>query len=141
MNFSRRKIGHAHDNSADSKNVAGAHEPNVHTHFIVRFENDQGNRSLISIHDQSTGETRQKQAHAADGRLKRHRQGVPVRPPAYLRKFGSARLSRKWQTSWIEESLQRGYKLKEAKHDRLGKRPAVTEAAVRRSAIDRRRRT
>ena len=33
-NFSRRKIGHPHDNSADSENVAGAREPSVHAHFI-----------------------------------------------------------------------------------------------------------
>ena len=42
-NFSQRKIGHAHDNSADSENVAGAPQPNVHAHFIFRFENGPGN--------------------------------------------------------------------------------------------------
>ena len=47
VNFSRRKIGHAHDNSADSENVAGAREPNVHAHFIFRFENNQGNQSFF----------------------------------------------------------------------------------------------
>ena len=34
MNFSRRKLGHAHDNSADSENVEGAREQSVHAHFI-----------------------------------------------------------------------------------------------------------
>ena len=38
-NFSRRKIGHAHDNFADSENVTGARQPNVHAHFIFHFEN------------------------------------------------------------------------------------------------------
>ena len=46
-NFSRRKIGHAHDNSADSENVAGAREPSVHAHFIFCFENGQGNQSFF----------------------------------------------------------------------------------------------
>ena len=46
-NFSRRKIGHAHNNSADSENAAGAREPSVHAHFIFRFENGQGNQSFI----------------------------------------------------------------------------------------------
>ena len=34
VNFSRRKLGHAYDNSTDSENVAGAREPSVHAHFI-----------------------------------------------------------------------------------------------------------
>ena len=55
-NFSQRKIGHAHDNSADSENVAGASQPNVHAHFIFRFENGPGNQSCFSIHDQNTAE-------------------------------------------------------------------------------------
>ena len=67
MNFSRRKLGHAHDNSADSENVAGAREPSVHAHFIFRFENGQGNQSLFSTHDQNTAETNQPQAQPTDG--------------------------------------------------------------------------
>ena len=47
--FSRRKIGHAHNNSADSENVAGAREPNVHAHFIFRLENSQGNKSFLIL--------------------------------------------------------------------------------------------
>ena len=39
VNFSRRKLGHAHDNSAGSENVAGARERSVHAHLIFRFEN------------------------------------------------------------------------------------------------------
>ena len=46
-NFSRRKIGHEQDNSADSENVAGAREPSVHAHFIFRFKNGQGNQSIF----------------------------------------------------------------------------------------------
>ena len=32
---------------ADSENVAGAREPNVHMHFIFRFENGQGNQNFF----------------------------------------------------------------------------------------------
>ena len=46
-NFSRRMTGHAHDNSADSENVAGAYELSVHARFIFRFENGQGNQSFF----------------------------------------------------------------------------------------------
>ena len=56
MNFSRPKIGHAHDNSADSENDAGAREPNVNAHFIFHFENGPGNQSFFSIHAQNTAE-------------------------------------------------------------------------------------
>ena len=59
VNFSSRKLVHAHDNSADSENVEGAREPSVHAHFIFRFENGQGNQSLFSTHDQNTAETSQ----------------------------------------------------------------------------------
>ena len=67
MNFSRRKLGHAHDNSADSENVAGVREPNVHAHFIFRFENGQGNQSFFSTHNQNTAESSQPQAQPTDG--------------------------------------------------------------------------
>ena len=67
VNFSRRKLGHVHDNSADSENVAGAREPSVHAHFIFRFENGQGNQSLFPTHDQNTAETSQPQAQPTDG--------------------------------------------------------------------------
>ena len=66
-NFSRQKIGHAHDNSADSENVAGVREPSVHTHVIFRFKSSQGNLSIFSTHDQNTAETSQPQAQPADG--------------------------------------------------------------------------
>ena len=35
------------NNSAGSENVSGACEPNVHTHFIFRFQNGQGNKSFF----------------------------------------------------------------------------------------------
>ena len=66
-NFSRRKIGHVHDNSTDSENVAGAREPSVHVHFIFRFKNGQGNQSIFSTHDQNTAETSEPQAQPTDG--------------------------------------------------------------------------
>ena len=46
-----------HDGSADFENLAGAREPNVHAHFLFSFRKQSWNRNLISIHDQSTGET------------------------------------------------------------------------------------
>ena len=52
-NFSRGKIGHVHDNFADSEYVAGARERNVHEQFIFHFENGQGNQSFYSIHAKS----------------------------------------------------------------------------------------
>ena len=81
MNFSRRKPGHAHDNSADSENVAGAREPSVHAHSFFHFEKGQENQSLASTHDQNTAETSQTKS-SADRRLTRHRQGVSARSPA-----------------------------------------------------------
>ena len=66
MTFSRRKRGHAHDNSADSENVAGAREPNVHAHFIFHFEEGQENQSFFSVHDQNTAEASQPQAQPRD---------------------------------------------------------------------------
>ena len=46
-NFSRWKIGHEHDNSVDSGNVAGAREPIVHAHFVFRFKKGLGNKSYF----------------------------------------------------------------------------------------------
>ena len=65
-NFSRQGIGHVRNKSANSKNVAGAREQNVHAHFVFRFENGQGNQSFFSIHDQNTAETSQPQAQPTD---------------------------------------------------------------------------
>ena len=66
-NLSRRKIGHAHDNSADSENVAGAREPSVHGHFMFLFKNGQGNMSFsIFLPMPKTSETSQPQAQPAD---------------------------------------------------------------------------
>ena len=66
VNFSRRKIGHAHDNSADYENVAGAPQPNVHAHIIFRFEKRSGKSEHFSIPGQNTAETSQLQAQPTD---------------------------------------------------------------------------
>ena len=95
VNFSRRKLGHAHDNSVDSENVAGVREPSVHSHFIFRFENCQGNQSLFSTHAKI-------QLKRVSHKLSRRTVDVPSTGrfceassgPEKL-KFGSARLSRK----------------------------------------------
>ena len=136
MNFSRWKIEHAHDNSADFENVAGAHEPNVHTHFIFRFKNGQGNQSFFSIHAQNTAETSQPPAQLTND-WRAIERACPRGLQRPWENFGSARLSRKRQTLWIEKKLLlSGYKFKETKHDRFGKRPVCSD----RGWGDRRRR-
>ena len=94
-NFSRRKSGHAHDNSADSKNVAGAREPSVHGHFIFRFENGQGNQSffLSMTKIQLKRVNRKLSRRTVDAPSTGHFREAFRRP---WEKFGSARLS--WKT-------------------------------------------
>ena len=46
-NLSRRKIGHAHDNFADSEHVAGECEPNVHAPFNFLFRKRSGKSDLF----------------------------------------------------------------------------------------------
>ena len=67
---------------------------------------------------------------SADGRLTRHGQGVSVRPPVALRKvwFITAKSKKKANFVNRRKLLLGSYKFKETKHDRFGKRPAVTEA-------------
>ena len=80
-NFSRRMIRHVHDNSVDSENVAGAREPSVHTHFIFRFENGQGNKSFF-FYPWPKYSWNESTTSSANGRLTCHREGVSARPPA-----------------------------------------------------------
>ena len=108
-NFSQRKIGHAHDNSADSEDVAGVSQRSVHAHFIFRFENGPGNQNFFSIHDQNTAETSQPQAQPTEDWRAMDR-ACPRGLKRPLEKLDSARLSRNKkkkirQTSWIEESF------------------------------------
>ena len=49
-----------------SVKVAGAREPNVHEHFLFRFENGQGKTSFSLIHAQNTAETSHPQAQPPD---------------------------------------------------------------------------
>ena len=142
-NFSQRRIGHAHDNSADPENSAGAPQPNVHAHFIFHFENGPGNESFFSIHNQDTAETSQPQGQPTDDWRAMDRacpRGLQ-RPLENLIQHGLVEKKKNRQTSWIEDRklLLKGYKFKEGKYDRFGKRPAAT--ALRRSTNDRRRRT
>ena len=66
-NFSRWKIWHAHDNSVDSENVAGAREQNVHVHsFFVLKTVREIRPFFVSIQDQNTAETSQPQAQPTD---------------------------------------------------------------------------
>ena len=95
MNFWRRKRGHAHDNSADSENVAGAREPSVHAHFIFRFETVREIRAYflpmtkIQLKRVNHKLSRQTVDTPSTGRFREASSG-----PEKL-KFGSARLSRK----------------------------------------------
>ena len=103
-NFSRRKIGHAHDNSADSENVAGACEPNVHAHFIFRFENGQGNQSRFLSMTKI-------QLKRVNHKLSRRTIDVPSTGRAREASSGPKKslvqhgLVEKRQTLWVEESL------------------------------------
>ena len=141
VNFSQRKIGQAHHSSADSENVAGARETNVHAHFNFGFENGQGNQSFFflsmtkyscmkrvnhklgrwTIDAPSTGRTRE----ASSG------------PEESLVQHS---LVENRQASWIEESFW--YEVTNLKKpnttdlERYLQRPRL-----RRSTIDRRRRT
>ena len=89
-------------NSADSENVAGAPQPNVHAHFIFRFENGLGNQRFFSSHDQNTAETSQPQAHPTDDWRAMDR-ACPRGLQWPLEKFDSARLSRKKKTGKLCE--------------------------------------
>ena len=95
MNFSRLKLGHTHDNSADSENVAGAREPSVHAHFIFRFENFQGNTAyflpMTKIQLQRVNHKLSRQT--VDAPSTGHFREASTGPEKL--KFGSARLSRK----------------------------------------------
>ena len=131
-NFSQRKIGHAHDNSADSENVAGAPQPNVRAHFIFRFENGSGNQSFFSIHNQNTAETSQPQAQPTDDWRAMDRacpRGLQRPLEKNLIQHGLVEKKKK-QANFVNwrKLLLKGYKFKESKCDRFGKRPAATAA-------------
>ena len=106
-NFSQRKIGHAHDNSADSENFSGASQWSVHAHFIFVSKTIREIRAFF-YYDQTTAETSQPQAQPTDDWRAMNR-ACPRGLKRPLEKFDSARLSRKkkkkWATSWIEESF------------------------------------
>ena len=128
-NFSRRKIGHAHDNSADSENAAGAREPSVHAHFIFRFENGQGNQTFfLSI--------TKIQLKRVNRKLSRRTVDAPSTGRVREASSGPEKslvphdLVEKKMANFVDSRklLLRGYKFKDIKHDRFGKRSAVTEA-------------
>ena len=129
-NFSRRKIGHAHDNSADSENVAGAPLPNVHAHFIFRFENGPGNQafflSMTKIQLKRVNHKLSQRTIGAPwtGRVPEASSG----PQKSLIQHGLVKKKKKANSMNRRKFLLRGYKFKETKHDRSGKRPASTEA-------------
>ena len=130
-NFSQRKIGHAHDNSADSENVQVL--PNGVCTRISFFisKTVREIRAFFSIHDQNTAETSQPQAQVTDDWRAMNR-ACPRGLRRPLEKFDSARLSRKKkkQANFVNRRkfLLKGYNFKESKHDRFGKRPAANVA-------------
>ena len=129
---------HAHDNSADSENVAGAREPNVHVDFIFCFENGQENQSSFSIHAQNTAETSQPQALLTDDR-RAIDMAIPLGLQWPWEKFASARLCRKTNANFIDSRklLLRGYKLKKPNTTDLER--DLQRPRPRWSTIDRRR--
>ena len=121
--FSRRKIGHAHDNSADSENVAGVREPSVHAHFIFRFENGRGNQSFFL----SMTKIQLKRVHLKLSRrtvdapsIGRFREAYSV-PEKSLVPHG---LVEKKKANFVDSGklLLRGYRFKDTKDDRFGKK-------------------
>ena len=128
-NFLRREIGHAHDNSADSENVAGAREPSVHAHFIFHFENGQGNQSFFLSMTKN-------QLKRVNRKLSRRTVGAPSTGRFREASSGTEKsfvqhgLVEKQKANFVDSRklLLRGYKFKDAKHDRFGKRSAATEA-------------
>ena len=85
-NFSQRKIGHAHDNSADSENVAGAPPTECARTFHFSFRKRSG-KSELFFYPQPKYSWNESTTSSADGQLTRHGQGVSARPPAALRKI------------------------------------------------------
>ena len=127
-NFLRRKIGHAHDNSADSENVAGAREPSVHAHFIFRFENGQGNQSFflsmtnIQLKRVNRKLSRRTVDAPSTGRFREASSG----PEKSLVPHGLVEKKANFVDS--RKLLFRRYTFKDTKHDRFGKRSVATEA-------------
>ena len=128
-NFSQRKTGHAHDNSADSEYVAGAREPNVHAHFIFHFKIGQGNQSFFLSMTKI-------QLKRFNHKLSRWTIDAPS--TGRFREGSSGQEKSLGQHGFVEKKanfvdssklLLRG-SFKETKHDRFGKKPAATEAKV-----------
>ena len=93
-NFSQRKIGHAHDNSADSAETLQVFPNGVCTRisfFVSKTVREI--RAFFSIHDQNTAETSQPQAQPTDDWRAMDR-ACPRGFKRPLEKFDSARLSR-----------------------------------------------
>ena len=125
VNFSQRKIGHAHNNSVHSEN---ANRIRMCTWISFSFRIGQGNESFFFIHDQNTAETSQPQAQTSDDWRAIDR-ACPRGLQRPLEKFDSARLSRKKANfANRRKLLWRGNTFKETKHDRFGKRRAATRA-------------
>ena len=98
-------MGPAHDNSADSQNVAGAREPSVHAHFIFRFENGQGNQSffLSMTKIQLKRVNRKLSRRTVDAPLTGRFRETSSGPEKSLVQHGL--VEKKRQTSWIVENF------------------------------------
>ena len=130
-NFSQQKIGHAHDNSADSENVAGAPRPNVHAHFIFRFENGPGNQSFFLS-------TTKIQLKRVNHKLSRRTIDAPWTGRVHEASSGPQKnliqhglVEKKKKTGKLRELKKASVKrlqIKEIKCDRFGNRPAATAA-------------
>ena len=131
-NFSQRKIGHAHDNSANSENVAGAPPTECARAFHLLFRKRSG-KSELFFYPRPKYSWNESTTSSVDGRLTRYGQGLSARPQAALRKvlFSTAKSKkRKKQANVVNRRklLLKGYNFKERKHDRFGKRPAANAA-------------
>ena len=115
----------------------------VHAHFTFRFENNPGNQNVFCF-PRPKYTWNESTTSSADGRLTHHEKGVSARPQAALKKFDSARLSRKKkkkQANFVNRRklLLKGYNFKESNTTDLER--DLQRTWLRRSTNDRRRRT
>ena len=121
-NVSLWKIGHANDNSADSENVAGAREPNVHAHFILVSKTVRETRSFFrSMTKIQLKRVIHKLSWRTIDALSAWRfREASSGPEKYLVQHS---LVEKRQTSWRLH-------IKETKHERSGRRSATPDPPI-----------
>ena len=131
-NFLQRKIGHAHDNSADSENVAGAPQRTgvcTRISFFVSKKVREIRAFFLS--------TTKIQLKRVNHKLSRRTIGAPWAGRVRQASSGPWKsliqhrlVEKKKQANFVNrrKPLLKGYNFKESKHDRFGQRPAANTA-------------